>query len=452
MKLSFSYQFILAPFVTVIILAGLVAYTLFELANINRENDIARQREILTDSIQGAIVSATRLDKVIHALQSTQEIEQDDLFFSYLEQSRILSDSLLNPNLLGQVPTELQQQMKRTIALLREPERTKPDAIRLSLSALQPALEYQYKIFAAHRRTTYIENHHSLVAISSRMTTILLACLIVCIVLASGLAFWGLSVNRRRLKHLTQRARVVCISDASPLSTPVTTSAQDELDDLEICLANMTNRLLNTISVKNVLHGVEKERRRIAMDMHDGVLADLTAINRRLDSLNNTPIAQEKITTLRAEVDDIINDLRCTIDDLHPQVLETLGLDSALHSFLTRHSDTAGFPNYHFEFDDKIENSIPIELKLNLFRIVTEAVTNVIKHARSNRLEVSLRIIIQQLILTVEDNGIGLPEKFERSGHGCANMTERAHLIGATVQWRTSRFATGTCFELTLPL
>ena len=450
MKLPFRYQFILAPFVIVVLLACLVAYTLFELANINHENEVTRQWELVTDRIQTSITGAIRLNKVIDELSSAKDIEQDEQFFSYLEQTRIVSDSLLDPTLLGQVSAGLRQQIKDSEQLLREPERVKPEVVSLSLNNLLPALEYQYKIFAAQRRTTFIDNHRQLVTISSRMTTALLTGLIFCIVLAAGLALWGLSVNRRRLNNLSQRAHAVCSGDNAPLAAPE--SALDELDDLEICLANMTTRLLNVVSVENVLHGVEHERRRIAMDMHDGVLADLTAINRRLDSLNINVMNTDEIKTLRADVDDIISHLRCTIDDLHPQVLETLGLESALHSFLNRHSTATGFPQVHFEYDEKIENALLMEQKINLFRIVTEAINNVIKHAHCDRFEVGLRLVAQQLIVTVEDNGVGMPEKYNASGHGCANISERARLIGATVQWRASRFASGTCFELTLPL
>jgi signal transduction histidine kinase len=450
MKLPFRYQFNLAPFTIVALLACLVAYTLFELSTISQNNEVNRQWEILTDRIQTAIASANRLNSVIAELSSSQDIQQDEHFFNFLEQTGILSDSLLDPVLLEQIPPELRLKIKDSEQLLREPERTDPTVISDSITALLPTLEYQYKIFAAQRRTAFIDNHKKLVIISSRMTTILLSGLILCIVLASGLAFWGLTVTRRRLKHLTHRAHAISVGDNLPLPAPAT--ARDELDDLEMFLTNMTSRLLNVVSMENVLHGAENERRRIAMDMHDGVLADLTAINRRLDSLITNSITQNHIKSLRADVDDIINHLRCTIDDLHPQVLETLGLEAALQSYLDRHSMIAGFPNYHFEFDKSVEEFLPMDRKINLFRIITEAINNVIKHAHCDRFEVCLRIAPQQLLVTVEDNGVGMAENTKTSGHGCANIAERAHLVGATVQWRASRFTSGTCFELILPL
>ena len=280
------------------------------------------------------------------------------------------------------------------------------------------------------------------------MTTILLSGLILCIILATGLTLWGLAITRHRLTQLSQRAQKVCFGNKTPLSAPEI--AHDELDDLEICLANMTTSLLKIISIENVLRGAENERRRIAMDMHDSVLTDLTMINRSLDYTNNTPLSVDKIKLLRTDVDNVINSLRHTIDDLHPQVLETLGLESALRSFLERQKDIPGFPNFHFDFTIDIENSLTNESKLNLFRIIIEAINNVIKHAKCERFEVNLRMVSEQIVVTVEDNGIGMNYNGKSSGHGCSNITERANLIAATVQWRPSRFSTGTCFELVL--
>jgi len=450
MKLPFRYQFILAPFIIVALLACLVAYTLFELSTINKNNDVIRQWEILIDRIQTAMVSANRLKSVMGELSASSDIQQNEYFFTYLEQASVLSDSLLDPTLLEQVPLEFYTQIKNSEQMLREPVRSDPAAFSLFITALLPTLEYQYKIFSAQRRTAFIDNHNTLVFISTRMTTILLTGLTLCIVLASVLAFWGFAVTRQRLKHLTQRAHSICVGDNLPLPAPA--AVRDELDELEIFLANMTTRLLNVVSVENVLRGAESERRRIAMDMHDGVLADLTAINRRLDNFNSDSVTQDKIKSLRSDVDGIIEHLRNTIDDLHPQVLETLGLEASLRSYLERHSAVANFPSYHFECEQSIEDCLPIDQKINLFRIVTEVINNVIKHARCERFEVCLRLISQQLVVTVEDNGVGMPVNLKNTGHGHANVAQRARLIGAAVQWRSSRFSSGACFALILPI
>ena len=101
MKLPFRVQFILAPFIIVILLAGLIAYTLYELSNINRENKITRHWEVLTNRIQASIDSANRVNKVIGEMKSANNIQQEDNYFDYIEQTKILSNGLLDINLLS---------------------------------------------------------------------------------------------------------------------------------------------------------------------------------------------------------------------------------------------------------------------------------------------------------------------------------------------------------------
>jgi signal transduction histidine kinase len=472
MKLPFRYQFILAPVIISVLLAGLVAFTLYELSNINRENNTARHWEILTDKIQTAIASATHLNTIIEEISSLETLEDDDLFFAYLEHSKILSESLTDPYLISQISINLRQLIEKNEPVYRKPELVKPTFVSDSINSLLPALDYQYKLFASYRRTAIIDNHRELVSISSRLTGVLISTLILCIILASGLTFWGLKITRNRLKGLAQRAYEMCAA-ANPLLPSTSTIRDDadnpddfeeveeddkfdEIDDLEVCLTNMTQRVFRVVSVENALRGAEDERRRIAMDIHDGVLADLTVITRNIDGLalpcDDDKTAQDKLGLLRKDVNGVIKNLRRTIDDLHPQVLDTLGLEFALHSFMGRYDLGSGFPKHSFDFDKNIETLLTADQKLNLFRIVIEAINNVIKHSHCEHFEVSLRIVTQQIIVTVEDNGIGIDENKEFRGHGCANITERASIIGSTVQWGESRFVSGTNFELTIPL
>jgi len=440
MKLPFRYQFILTPSITVILLACLVAYTSFELSRIYNQNQATVYWEIVNDNVQTAIATTNSLNKTISKISNEQSLQQDDNFFRYLELSQILTDNLYDQNLLDQFPAELRQRILNIEELLREPERADPLKLINKINAFLPDLEYQAKIITAQRRSAYIDNHHKLLEIISRLTTVQISALLICIIVATLLALWGLYVIRQRFDRLRTRAQLVC-TGGNPDSSNIVHS-NDELDSLENCLVNMTDKLLNAVSVENVLRGVENERRRIAMDMHDGVLADLTGINRQFDS----------DSTMRSKIDTIITDLRRTIDDLHPQVLEILGLNAALTSWLERQSVITGFPNYHYEFDENIEQSISLEIKINLFRIITEATTNVIKHAQADRLEIVLRMNADDLILSIEDNGIGMPNVVDATSHGVANINERARLLGATVNWRNARFARGTCFELKLNL
>jgi len=450
MRLPFRYQFILSPALIVILLAVLVGYTLLELSRINDENETRNYWELLHDNIQSSIAAGISLQKTVNRLSTEASPQQDEQFFNYLEQSQRLSDILLKNLLLDHLTSDLYGRVIIGKSLLQEPEKTTPTRIKTYLDSILPGLEYQAQIIAAQRRSVYIDNHHSLVEIISRLSTVLITALLVCIVIAAGLAAWGLVKVRRRFRQLSEHAQLACPGNAVPGSG--NNRALDEIDELEYCLTSMTKRLLHVVSVENVLRGVEEERRRIAMDMHDGVLADLTTIGRQFDSLKQGNLPDAAIHDLRSNVDELIHTLRRTIDDLHPQVLEILGLDAALRSWLERQSTMAGFPQYHYDFEQEIDGQLDLNQKINLFRIITEAVTNVVKHAHGDRLELTLRLVNNHLRLTIEDNGVGMPDELNKTGHGYLNMNERARLLGATVRWHKSRFARGTCFELDLAL
>jgi len=428
----------------------LVAYALVELSKIYDIVERTKNWEILTDRMQVATASINRLAKITQELSSDKDISDNDQYFRYLEQSNVVYDSLFEPALHAQLPSALSEKIKGYERLLREPERENPRLLIESLNTLLPDLEYQYKLFLAQRRSNFIDSHRQIVAISIRMTVILLSGLLLSITLAVGLSYWGFHVTNTRLRKLTQSAHAVCPSKDSSMVAPQ--QARDELDDLAICLASMSQRVMSFIGIENVLRGAENERRRIAMDMHDGVLADLTAVNRKLKSLPSSADNSAGLASVYDDVNAVIHQLRQTIDDLHPQVLETLGLEASLRSFLQRRRVVGGLPIFQLEFAADLEQALALDQKLALFRIVCEAINNALNHSNCEKIEISVRQLAGQVIVTVEDNGIGISEGDLGDGHGFSNIKERAQLLEADAIWRQSRFSSGTCFELTMAL
>jgi len=112
MKLSFDSQFSLAPILIVVLLACLVIYTLLELDNIQRENDVAVKWELLTDRIQVAIANISLTDKLVLELIEAPLVSDDERLFPYLEQTRILADSLHDPVFEGDIPEHLRDAMQ----------------------------------------------------------------------------------------------------------------------------------------------------------------------------------------------------------------------------------------------------------------------------------------------------------------------------------------------------
>ena len=140
------------------------------------------------------------------------------------------------------------------------------------------------------------------------------------------------------------------------------------------------------------------------------------------------------------------------MNNLHPQTLDILGLGAAIEAHLEQDCDNDNLPEYHLYIDPQVSHLNLDRLKqLTLYRIAVEAIQNVIKHAAASRYEVNLEVREKTLILSVEDNGKGIPDMDNRdSGRGLNNIRERAKAISAEVSWKSSRFSSGTRFELTL--
>ena len=257
----------------------------------------------------------------------------------------------------------------------------------------------------------------------------------------------------RRIQTLSDTAGRIVRGDLTPPVAPVV--VHDELDDLALSMNGMTEQLIRVVGTEKLLEGAEEERRRIAMDIHDQTLSDLSSILRGLQLLQELPACSREAATLEEEMNRAISDLRQLMDNLHPQTLDILGLGAALQSHLERYLGKGDLPEYHLYIAPEVDSAgLPRLAKLTLYRIAVEAIHNVIKHARASRYEVNLDRRCGQIVLSVEDNGVGFDEEQGalRGGRGLHNIRERARAIGARVAWSSSRFSTGSRFELTLTL
>ncbi len=196
----------------------------------------------------------------------------------------------------------------------------------------------------------------------------------------------------------------------------------------------------------------EEERQRIAEDLHDETLPALSAVARMADKLatdlDDNPVPRQ----MREKLDQAVIEMRRVINDLHPSVLETMGFKSALEnllSILTRdHQIEGNFMDGDGHDDYQITNFT----KLQLYRIVQEALNNVGKHSKASIVELKIEKVDQQLTIAVTDNGRGIdPKLIRKDSHGLLNIRQRAQLIGAQVEWKKPvKFSSGT--ELSLKI
>lgn len=451
-RLPFVYQLSLAPAVVIALLAGLIGYSLLGLAQIRHENEIVQQWVRISDRLHLAIGAGSRLQKItMHPLRNDQAVP---VFAppEYHQQLAIFSENLLYPEVIYKMPSDLRTLVEKKQPIINDPTRFNPENAHSALAVLMPKLEAFNGALWDEKRLAYANYYTNLNSVITDLAETSLYTLLACLFLAVILSAITVHSVRQRLGTLARQARSLCSGNLVPVNAPST--VRDELDELAGCVANMTQRLLNVVAVEKFLQGVENERKRIAMDLHDQALADLTAVSRVLEAAEKLPAAEQagQLASLRGDVENISTGIRSIIDDLHPQTLDILGLEAATRSFLERNA--TGLPHWTIHFEHETERILTEFQRVNLFRIISESATNVLRHARATICEIVLRTVDDHIVLTIDDDGIGITTRATpgTDGHGLSNLRQRARAMGATFNHGHSRFDTGTQLDFRWPL
>lgn len=453
--LPLKYKLILAPAVIIIPVIFVIFLMLYYLNVIGQQNDTVRDWAHTTDQIRIAITSTEQLQIIVDKLPFTQSSENEELLFNYIEQSRVLEGSISNPILREKIQKQTLNELERISKELKFSEKMNIQSISSKLITLIPKLELLYNSLQAQKRAIYIESNEYIKNKTSTLASISVSVLALCVLLGVILSLWITRSTTSKIKQLAQNANLVC--ELNPQENQKNQKF-DDLEDIALCLSIISNRMLNTIAAEKLLQGVEKERSRIAMDIHDQFLSDLNifkrTLNQKFDSQNISPLCDTDINEINSTLDELAFTLRGIIDDLHPQTLEMFGLEAALQSYLSRKLSAGNHPDYFINIEQEAEKKLSLFQKLSLYRILLESIQNIIRHAHSSRYEIDLRMAGDFLILTIDDNGIGMnmDENTSKRGHGIFNITQRAYSIKAKLQWNKSRFSSGTQLLIKLPV
>jgi PAS domain S-box-containing protein len=201
----------------------------------------------------------------------------------------------------------------------------------------------------------------------------------------------------------------------------------------------------------------EGERKRIALELHDELGQDLTALRLELTWLESrigkVPGEQlsPKIADLKGRLDATMRAVRRIISDLRPSMLDELGLTSALEWLAEDFATRTGVSCHVIVESNDIE--VPDRLATAIFRIVQEALTNVWRHAEASHVEIEIESSRDAgMVVTVSDDGIGIVSKsFEKpKSYGIRGMRERAALFGGLVQLQSDP-GKGTAVRISFP-
>ncbi|HYO81907.1 MAG TPA: HAMP domain-containing protein [Bryobacteraceae bacterium] len=212
---------------------------------------------------------------------------------------------------------------------------------------------------------------------------------------------------------------------------------------------------LETLTSK-LLTAQEEERRRLARELHDDFTQRLAAIAIEAGNLERMAPSGEgpvrpALARIRRQMADLSHQVHDLSRSLHPSTLDDLGLVAAIESECRAFFERGG-PPVDFNVSGELPH-IKTEAQLGLYRIVEEALRNVLKHAHADEVAIDLQSNSEQVHLTIHDNGLGFDPaaRTGRGGIGVTSMAERARLIGAALEIRSAP-GQGTTIDLLLLL
>lgn len=285
-------------------------------------------------------------------------------------------------------------------------------------------------------------------------------------VMVVALSFTLRSAVVRPLMRLAASARRIATGN---YSARVDARGNDEVgtvarsfNDMAQRIQERTEQLQQMVKIRGqlldrLISVQEEERRRIARELHDEIGQVLSAImmelSRTVESLPaEATVAREKLEKSRVIAAQSLAELRRMIYDLRPEVLDQLGLVPALRSYIRNRLEEQNIQvNLSIQ---GLKDRLPSQMEITLFRVVQEAVTNILRYAKATVVDIDLTATESAVTVTVKDNGQGFDvDKTLRSTEswGLRGIRERASVINGELTIE-SKAGQGTRLQLRIPL
>ncbi|WP_282635877.1 ATP-binding protein [Sphingobacterium thalpophilum] len=226
---------------------------------------------------------------------------------------------------------------------------------------------------------------------------------------------------------------------------------KEHLHGLEIEKNNQQNEIKNLTAM---LAGEEKERTRLARDLHDGLGGLLSGAKLGLSSLSEGPSeassVKDGISKSIALLDNAVDELRRLAHNLMPDLIIKYGLKEALQDYAARMSHVKCQVECEFL---QFESKLTAEQEISLYRIIQELVNNALKHARASNILIQLSSYNERLHLTIEDDGRGFDTNTVDLQHsaGMHNVRSRLSFLHGDMKIR-SVVGEGTTIEIEIPM
>lgn len=196
---------------------------------------------------------------------------------------------------------------------------------------------------------------------------------------------------------------------------------------------------------------LDKERERIASDLHDHFGSVLSGLDLHLQCVKTADVKSKEIVQFsQQQLHEVVNSMRRIAFNMMPGVLLRKGLDEALTELLNLMTDASPISvNYEFKAE-----GIPPAKKIHIYRIAQEIMNNIIKHSKATQVNFTVLRIKNHVELRVADNGIGFDKNLfmrKSAGLGMRNINARAEVLKAKLSLNTLP-GKGTAFLIKIPL
>ena len=264
-------------------------------------------------------------------------------------------------------------------------------------------------------------------------------------------------------EKVEQRTRDLELSqqELAKWNVDLETKVQERIKEIIVLNSKLEemNRLREQLLGK-IISTQEEERRRIARELHDEASQSLAALVLHLEDVaDNLPAryraTKQRLEVLKEQAERTLGGIRNLALELRPSALDDLGLAKAIEWYAKDYLGKRGL-NFKFELSG-LKVKLPPYTETILFRIIQEALTNVVKHAQANQVSVKLQLSETQANVQIEDDGKGfdvdvaLSRETGQKNLGLHGMIERAALLGGTFNIR-SQHGLGTHLIIYIPL
>ncbi|RLD85452.1 MAG: hypothetical protein DRJ09_12915, partial [Bacteroidetes bacterium] len=194
-----------------------------------------------------------------------------------------------------------------------------------------------------------------------------------------------------------------------------------------------------------MIKGQDEERKRLAMDLHDGLGARLGALRLKVDTvLYENPNYYELVSA----IDNIARNVRELSHRMLPARLSEIGLIQSLQNLIKSVNASS---EMKIDFQTNVKTKLEDKFQVNLYYLIYELINNAIKHSKGNNLTIQLFIEKEILTLSAEDDGVGFDISKKGEGHGLNNIRQRVDYLGGKLIIE-SQEGYGSAFMIEIPM